>query len=406
MDDATLEALISALSVTPDNQLLRVQVVRELLRSRRWERAEELARPLLTTSERPLALLAGARGALTRGDKETAGQLYRQALDGDRGLVDEALEAELEVQDQPVRLSVQGLEDEQAALSERPRISFQDIGGMETLKEQIRLNILYPMQKPEIYEAYGKKVGGGILMFGPPGCGKTYISRATAGEMGAKFFTLTIADTLNMWLGESEKHLAAIFSTARTQSPSVIFIDEVDALGGKRSDMRNSGTRTMVSQLLVEMDGIASQNEKVLVLGATNMPWNVDMAMRRAGRFDRVLFVPPPDLKAREEILKVQSRNRKLAPGINWGELAKKTELFSGADLNNLVERATERALADALKSGNLRDVTHADFLSALKEVKPSTTEWLRRSRNYVNFANQDGLYEDLARYLDEVKIK
>ena len=209
-----------------------------------------------------------------------------------------------------------------------------------------------------------------------------------------------------MWLGESEKHLAAIFSTARTQSPSVIFIDEVDALGGKRSDMRNSGTRTMVSQLLVEMDGIASQNEKVLVLGATNMPWNVDMAMRRAGRFDRVLFVPPPDLKAREEILKVQSRNRKLAPGINWGELAKKTELFSGADLNNLVERATERALADALKSGNLRDVTHADFLSALKEVKPSTTEWLRRSRNYVNFANQDGLYEDLARYLDEVKIK
>lgn len=406
MDDTTLEALISALSVTPDNQLLRVQVVRELLRSRRWEKAEELARPLLTTSERPLGLLASARGALVRGDKQTAGQHYREALDKDRSLVDEALEAELEVEDQPMRLRVEGLEEEQAALSERPKIGFGDIGGMEALKEQIRLNILYPMQKPEIYAAYGKKIGGGILMYGPPGCGKTYISRATAGEMGARFFALTIADTLNMYIGESEKHLQALFATARGQSPSVIFIDEVDALGAKRSDLKTSGTRSMVSQLLVEMDGIASENEKVLVLGATNMPWNVDMAMRRSGRFDRVLFVPPPDLKAREEILKVQTIGRKLAPGISLAELAKKTELFSGADLKNLVERATERALSDALKSGNMRDVTQADFLAALKEVKPSTTEWLRRSKNYVTFANQDGLYEDLARYLDEVRIK
>lgn len=406
MDDATLDALISALSVTPDNRILRVQVVRELLRSRRWEQAEELGKPLLATPERPLGLLAGARGALTRGDKPAAGRYYREALELDRGLVDEALEAELEEQDVPSRLTVEGLEDDPSSVSERPRISFRDVGGMEALKEQIRLNILYPMQKPEIYQAYGKKIGGGILMFGPPGCGKTFLSRATAGEMGARFFTLTLNDTLNMWMGESEKHLANLFATARAQAPSVIFIDEVDALGGKRSDMRSASTRSVVSQLLVELDGISSQNDKVLVLGATNMPWNVDVAMRRPGRFDRVLFVPPPDLEAREEILKVQTRGRKLAPGLSFSDTARKTELFSGADLNNLVERATERALADALKSGNLRDVTQADFAAALKEVKPSTTEWLRRSKNYVTFANQDGLYEDLARYLDEVRIR
>lgn len=405
MDDVTLEALISALAMSPDNKILRVQVVRELLRSRRWLKAEEMAKPLLESGEKALALLAAARGALERGDRGEAGRFYRAALDLDRSLVDEALEAELEVDDQPARLSVHLPQEESApGADRRERITFQDVGGMDSLKEQVRLNILYPLQKPEIYAAYGKKVGGGILMFGPPGCGKTYLSRATAGEIGAHFYTLSLNDVVSMWVGETEKHLAALFETARTNAPSVIFVDEVDALGGKRSDMCAT-TRRMVSQLLVEMDGIASKNEKVLVLGATNMPWNVDAALRRPGRFDRVLFVPPPDLKAREEILKVSSRGRKLENEINWVDLAKKTELFSGADLNNLVERATERALSDALKSGTLRDVTRSDFLAALKECRPSTTEWLRRSKNYVAFANQEGLYDDLARYLQEVRL-
>ncbi|MEW6279776.1 MAG: ATP-binding protein, partial [Candidatus Eremiobacterota bacterium] len=220
------------------------------------------------------------------------------------------------------------------------------------------------------------------------------------------FFVISINETLSMWMGETEKHLANLFSTARSGGPTVIFLDEVDALGAKRSECRAPHTRWMVSQLLVEMDGISSKNDKVLVLGATNAPWDVDPALRRPGRFDRVLFVPPPDPPARSEILKLHSRGRKIDPALNWAELAKKTDLYSGADLNNLVERATERALADALKSGSMRDVTGKDFLGALKDCRPSTLEWLRRSRNYVAFANQDGLYDDLARYLEEARIK
>ncbi|MEW6280099.1 MAG: ATP-binding protein, partial [Candidatus Eremiobacterota bacterium] len=172
MDEATLNALLSALEFSPDNTLLRVQVVRELLRARRWTQAGEVARPLLNSDHRPLGLVACARAAMERGHRLEAGRLYREALEHDRSLVDEGLEAELEVDDTPMRVKMDPEEDLRVETDSRPRITFDDVGGMESLKEQIRLNILYPMQRPELYEAYGKKVGGGMLMFGPPGCGK------------------------------------------------------------------------------------------------------------------------------------------------------------------------------------------------------------------------------------------
>lgn len=409
MDLDPLAPLLQALEVSPDNVVLRAHLVREFLKSRRYKALKELSDPLLGTEYRPLGLLGIARYENATGAISDAARHYQEAISADSSLIDEGLEAELET-DNKLKLTstgeIQGQVEFPPIPSNIPRVTFKDIGGMEALKEQIRMNILYPMQKPEIYEAYGKKIGGGILLYGPPGCGKTHLARATAGELGANFFSLALNEILDMYIGNSEKNLAELFATARGRTPAVLFIDEVDAMGAKRGSLSSSGIRMMVSQFLTEMDGINSNNDKLLVLGATNEPWNVDTALRRPGRFDRVLFVPPPDLAARVEILKLKTQNRNVDPGIPWEKIAALTELFSGADLDQLIEQATERAVADALKSGDLRPVRLADFQLALKERKPSTTEWLRRSRNYVNFANQDGFYDDLSQFLEKAKIR
>ena len=387
---------------------MRRQVVQGLLENARWPVLLQEARPLLETEHRAFALLAMAHGAFHTDDRDHARQCYKDAVELDGSLTDEDFETELEP-DERLRLPVIEFEDTTSSLVkpyQGPRITFADVGGMEALKEQIRLNILYPFTHPEMYAAYGKKIGGGILLYGPPGCGKTHIARATAGEMGANFYALELNEILSLWIGESEKHLNLFFETARANAPSVIFIDEIDALGAKRSEVHTSPIRMTVTQLLTEMDGIGSNNEQLLVLGATNEPWNVDTAFRRPGRFDRVLFVPPPDAPARGEVLRLHARDRKIDPRLDWEALADKTDLFSGADLAALVDRACEKALTDALKTGNMRDVVLQDFQKVLRDQRPSTTEWLRRAKNYVSYANQDGFYDTLAGYLNERKFR
>lgn len=191
---------------------------------------------------------------------------------------------------------------------ELPKTTFDDVGGMEDVIQRIRMNIIYPFKNPEVFKKFKKKPGGGILMYGPPGCGKTHIARATAGECGATFMAISITDILSKWLGESEQRLHQLFELARRRTPAVIFIDEVDAIGGSRSNA-SSSMAPIVNVLLTEMDGVAAKNENLMVLAATNTPWRVDDALRRPGRFDRILFVPPPDAPAREAILKIHLRD-------------------------------------------------------------------------------------------------
>ncbi len=280
-------------------------------------------------------------------------------------------------------------------------VRLADVGGMDEVKERLEAAFLAPMRNPELRKLYGKSLRGGLLLYGPPGCGKTFIARAVAGELGANFLTVSLSDVLDMWIGASEKNIHDIFETARRQAPCVVFLDELDALGAKRSRTHHSGLRNVVNQLLTELDGIASGagNEGVFVLAATNVPWDVDIALRRPGRLDRTLLVLPPDATAREAILRYHLRERPIE-AVDLGKLVKATEDFSGADLAHVCETAAEAALLDSARSGSVRLIGTKDLLTAAKQIKPSTEPWFAAARNVAMFANEGGLYDDLLAHL------
>jgi SpoVK/Ycf46/Vps4 family AAA+-type ATPase len=291
---------------------------------------------------------------------------------------------------------------EELVEAERPRITFRDVGGMDAVKKQIRLKIIHPLSNPELYKSYGKAAGGGILLYGPPGCGKTHLARATAGEIDSTFLAVGIHEVLEMWIGQSERNLHSIFEQARRKKPAVLFFDEVDALGASRTDMRGAAGRQVINQFLAELDGVQSSNEGVLVLAATNAPWHMDSAFRRPGRFDRVIFVPPPDLEARARILELQCLGRPVE-GVDFEQVAKRTDHFSGADLKALVDTAVEGKLEAALERGSAIPITTKDLIAALKQVRPTTREWFATAKNYVLYSNEGGLYDDVRAYLDLV---
>ena len=287
---------------------------------------------------------------------------------------------------------------------ETSEIRLADVGGMAGVKQRLELAFLGPLRNPQLRAMYGKSLRGGLLLYGPPGCGKTFLARAVAGEMGAKFISLSIVDVLNMWVGNSERNLHEIFEAARRNAPCVLFLDEIDALGHKRSQLQSSAMRTLGNQLLAELDGMEGTNDGVFVLAATNAPWDIDAALRRPGRLDRVALVLPPDPPARAAIVEYHLRNRPIA-NVDLKRLVDATEHFSGADLAHLCETAAEHAMADSLATGNVRMIEHRDFETALREVRPSTSSWFATARNVALFANEGGTYDDLAAYLKKRKL-
>ena len=279
-------------------------------------------------------------------------------------------------------------------------LRFEDVGGLEEVKKQITRRIVTPFRKPSLFAKYRRKAGGGVLLFGPPGCGKTLLARATAGECEARFLNVPVVDVIDKYIGEAEQKLAAIFADARRDTPTVLFFDELEALAGSRSGHVHQSHVSLVSTFLAEMDGFAHNNEGVLILAATNMPWAVDSAFRRPGRFDRVQFVPPPDRPARAEILRLHLDGRPLADDVDVGTLAAKTAGYSGADLENIVNTAVDLAIEEALSSGAESPVSQAHLIEALAEVRPTTLEWLSTARNYAKYSNAGGQYDDVAAFL------
>jgi SpoVK/Ycf46/Vps4 family AAA+-type ATPase len=282
---------------------------------------------------------------------------------------------------------------------ESSRIRLSDVGGMTEVKARLDAAFLAPLRNAELATLYGKSLRGGLMLYGPPGCGKTYIARAVAGELGAGFLAVSLADVLDMYVGQSERNLHELFETARRAAPCVLFLDEVDALGHKRSQTRDSGMRGTVNQLLAELDGVQGRNEGVFVLAATNHPWDVDSALRRPGRLDRTLLVLPPDEEAREAILRTHLHGRPVG-SIDYGLVAKRTDGFSGADLAHLCDAAAETALLAAAQTGTLRTIGMPDLLSALRDLRPSTGPWFEVARNVALFANEGGQYDALLAYL------
>ncbi|WP_117215491.1 ATP-binding protein [Allorhizocola rhizosphaerae] len=287
---------------------------------------------------------------------------------------------------------------------ERPGTRLADVGGMADVKKRLELAFLGPLRNPELRRLYGKSLRGGLLLYGPPGCGKTFLARAVAGELGAHFLSLSIVDVLDMWLGNSERNLHELFEAARRNAPCVLFLDEIDALGHKRAQLNSSAMRTVSNQLLAELDGIEGNNDGVFVLAATNTPWDVDTALRRPGRLDRLALVLPPDAPARETILRYHLRDRPIA-SIDLRRLVAETIDFSGADLAHLCETAAEYAMADSIERGEVRMIEQRDFESALKEVRSSTGPWFATARNVALFANEGGAYDDLVAYLKKRKL-
>jgi SpoVK/Ycf46/Vps4 family AAA+-type ATPase len=288
---------------------------------------------------------------------------------------------------------------------EPPTVTLADVGGMEDVKRRLNEAFLVPMKNPELRAMYRTSLRGGLLLYGPPGCGKTFMARAAAGELGARFFSIGLADVLDMWMGQSERNLHDIFELARRSAPCVLFLDEVDALGQKRSHLRHhAASRGVVNQLLAEMDGVDRSNEGVFLLAATNHPWDVDTALTRPGRLDRMLLVLPPDLEARRAIITSNLADRPVGSvDVDW--IAGKTEGFSGADLVHVVDSAAGLALSDSIRAGTPRSIQTADFKAALRDVRPSTGAWFEVAKNYAMFANEAGHYDDLLAYMRKRRL-
>ncbi|VVB66453.1 Proteasome-activating nucleotidase [Candidatus Gugararchaeum adminiculabundum] len=263
--------------------------------------------------------------------------------------------------------------------------NFTNVAGMEKLKEELREAIVYPLMQPELARKYGKLGGGGIMLYGPPGCGKTFIMKAAAGEAKVTFINAKISDILDMYVGNTEKNLHAIFEGARKHTPCILFFDEMEALGGRREDMGGSAQylKMAVNALLYEMDGVEAKNENVLVIGATNAPWDVDPALRRSGRFGKSLFVPEPDFRSRVAILKLNCKKRPTGR-IDFRRIARCTIGFSSADLKAIVDEAASIPWREAFKTGHERPVVTRDFIVSLKKKKSTLPPWYAQANKQI----------------------
>ncbi|MBN2477992.1 ATP-binding protein [Candidatus Micrarchaeota archaeon] len=293
---------------------------------------------------------------------------------------------------------------------QRPDMDFGDVAGMKKMKEEIRESIVYPMINPELARKYGKLGGGGLLMYGPPGCGKTYIIKAAAGECQAGFINAKLSDLLDMYVGNTEKNIHKVFELARKNVPSILFFDEVDAIGGRRDQQQGAQyLRMAVNQLLYEMDGVEANNQNVLTVAATNAPWDVDPALRRSGRFSKAIYIPEPDFSSRKAILEMHAKKRPVSKGIPYFLLAMATAGYASSDLKAVVEEAAsypwkeaffaiekrkekykaqgmsaEEAKEKATKEVRQRNVSTKDFLKAISKKKSTLPPWYEQAKKQI----------------------
>lgn len=275
-------------------------------------------------------------------------------------------------------------------------IRLDSVCGLEELKDNIMIKIIAPLKNPEICDFYKKKGKAGILMYGPPGCGKSLVAEAIANEAGASFFNVKASDLKSKWVGETEKSMADLFAKARSKQPSIIFIDEFESLGRERSNMNNSFEKDFISQLLTEIDGLGNKDCKIVLIAATNQPWEIDSALLRSGRFGTKLYIAPPSQSARGEILGKELANRPVDSNLDIMQLAEDTAGFSGADIAELCNAATENAMKDYFSTGVAREISRDDFITAFKKVKPVTGTWLKNAARQIKEKSMEDEYGEV----------
>ncbi|HTW95966.1 MAG TPA: ATP-binding protein, partial [Tepidisphaeraceae bacterium] len=271
--------------------------------------------------------------------------------------------------------SESGAQADQWLVKEKPSLRFQDVAGLEGVKEDIRLKMIYPFDHPELAEKFDVRPGGGVLLYGPPGTGKTMLAKATAGEIDAAFFRISPADVLSKWVGEAEQNIKKLFDAAIAAGRSIIFIDEIEALIPARRDEGSSVMQRVVPQILQGMEGFDKKvRQTLLFMGATNVPWQLDPAVLRPGRFDEKVYIPLPDLAARRKMLQIYLGKRPVAADVNLDDLAKNLEGFSGADIRYICDRAATIPFLQSVASGKEGEITNEILNDVLHDTPKSVT--------------------------------
>lgn len=282
-----------------------------------------------------------------------------------------------------------GAEDDDGKRWERidkPNIFFKDVAGLDDVKDLIRRRVIYPFQNPDLAEQYGRKPGGGVLMYGPPGTGKTMMAKAIATELDAPFYNVLCSDIMSKWVGEAEQNLKDLLETAREQLPAVIFLDETEALIGKRGGNSTVMNR-LIPEFLAQIDGVSTKQGGLLLLGATNRPWDIDPAALRHGRFGEHVYIGLTDEPARRFILEMTLAKIPLEPDVDLGAIAARTDGLTGADLNGLVDRIIDPAFDQAMSTGKPVAVAWSHVEAALAATRPSVSA--KELKRYQKFREQ-----------------
>lgn len=323
--------------------------------------------------------------------KQSQGKLKEVRMDRARRLVE--ISDNLRKKPEKINKKTDQTEDEEDddlkkwQTAEIPKIKFSDVAGLEDVKKAITIRMINPIKYPDKYKMYGKKTGGGVLLYGPPGTGKTMIAKAIANEVGAKFYAVKGSDIVSKWVGDSEKNINSLFQEANKQDRAIIFIDEMDSLIGRRGLDTHNDKR--VNEFLQQIDGFAGRNPNLLLLGATNRPWDIDSAAMRSGRFSQKIYLPLPDAPARKFMIEKNMKGVPVAKDFDIDRIVEQTEMYSGADIEELCDRAKDEPLLKAIATDSVILVTNKDFDDVLEKMPPSVTEKeLKQFEEYNNEIN------------------
>jgi transitional endoplasmic reticulum ATPase len=338
-------------------------------------------------------LIKKAMDAESAGNREEAARIYKNAYDE---IMEIAAHSSGRIREKRLRQaeslkkiyeSIEGKPDEEDRVAEGrkildqlnieppeiPKITFQEVAGLENVKNEIMSKIIYPMRYKELSQEYNIEFSGGMLLYGPPGTGKTFIVKAIANEVKANFINVNPSTLYSQWFGQFEKNISQLFHAAYLLSPSILFFDEIDTLVPKRSGSESDAARRGVSQLLTEVGGLTSQKDRnIFIIAATNNPWGIDEAIMRPGRFDVKIYVPPPDYESRKKLFQLKLSEIKHLGKIDYGDLAEKTERYSGADIEFICKKAVQNVFMEVIKTGDKIDVTTEDLLDVISQIKPS----------------------------------